>query len=73
MMPRAIFGLKFSVVFVICIVFLILVSNVDSSSKKRTKHGREKKARLIRKYLKSLKRKEGAVRLVDGREVYEGR
>ena len=37
-----------------------------------TKQHREKKAHLVKKYLKRLKKPEGLVRLLDGRGDYEG-
>jgi GTP-binding protein EngB required for normal cell division len=38
-----------------------------------SKEHREKKAHLVKKYLKRLKKPEGLVRLVDGRGDYEGK
>jgi GTP-binding protein EngB required for normal cell division len=38
-----------------------------------SKEHREKKAHLVKKYLKRLKKPEGLVRLVDGRADYEGK
>lgn len=38
-----------------------------------SKHHREKKSHLVKKYLRRLKKQEGLLRLVDGRGEYEGR
>ncbi|KAJ9573643.1 hypothetical protein L9F63_008984 [Diploptera punctata] len=59
------------------IVFLLLVGYVNSARDQNKNHTisknhREKKAHLVKKYLKRLKKHEGSIRLVDGRGNFEG-
>jgi len=62
-------------VMIICVVFVGCVSCARDQKTNNTisKEHREKKAHLVKKYLKRLKKPEGLVRLVDGRGEYEGK
>ena len=62
-------------VMIICVVFVGCVDCARDQKANNTisKQHREKKAHLVKKYLKRLKKPEGLVRLVDGRGDYEGK
>ena len=62
-------------VMIICAVFVGCVNCARNQKSNNTisKEHREKKAHLVKKYLKRLKKPEGLVRLVDGRGDYEGK
>jgi len=62
-------------VMIICVVFVGCVNCARDQKANNTlaKEHREKKAHLVKKYLKRLKKPEGLVRLVDGRGDYEGK
>lgn len=62
-------------VMIICVVFVGCVNCARDQKTNNTisKEHREKKAHLVKKYLKRLKKPEGLVRLVDGRGDYEGK
>jgi len=61
-------------VMIICVVIVVCVNCARDQTSNNTisKEHREKKAHLVKKYLKRLKKPEGLVRLVDGRGDYEG-
>jgi hypothetical protein len=68
------FQLRLFWVIAICL-FLIGCVNCARDQKANhtiSKHHREKKAHLVKKYLKRVKKPEGLVQLVDGRGDYEG-
>lgn len=56
--------------FVILIVFVAVLVCLHCDTEQELK---AKKARLIKKHLKRLKKVEGAIKLVGGREEYEGK
>ena len=62
-------------VMLICVIFVGCVNCARDQKANNTisKQHREKKAHLVKKYLKRLKKPEGLVRLVDGRGDYEGK
>lgn len=62
-------------VMMICVVIVVCVNCARDQMANNTisKERREKKAHLVKKYLKRLKKPEGMVRLVDGRGDYEGK
>jgi len=62
-------------VMIICVVIVVCVNCARDQMSNNTisKEHREKKAHLVKKYLKRLKKPEGLVRLVDGRGDYEGK
>lgn len=69
------FQLRLCWVMFVCVVFVGCVNCARDQKANNTisKQHREKKAHLVKKYLKHLKKPEGLVKLVDGRGDYEGR
>lgn len=59
----------------ICVVLVGFANCARDQKANNTisKQHREKKAHLVKKYLKRMKKPEGLVRLVDGRGDYEGK
>lgn len=59
----------------ICVVLVGCVNCARDQKANNTlsKQHREKKAHLVKKYLKRMKKPDGLVRLVDGRGDYEGK
>jgi lysyl oxidase-like protein 2/3/4 len=60
---------------IICFIFIVCVNCARDQKPNQTisKHHREKKSHLVKKYLRRLKKQEGLLKLVDGRGEYEGR
>lgn len=66
--------LRLRLVIIICFISIVCVNCARDQNPNHTisKHHREKKSHLVKKYLRRLKKQEGLLKLVDGRGEYEG-
>jgi hypothetical protein len=66
--------LRLRLVITMCFIFIVCVNCARDQKPNHTisKHHREKKSHLVKKYLRRLKKQEGLLKLVDGRGEYEG-